>query len=120
MEWQMPLDKRHWTTPQQHEWLSAHFPSYLEAQSASRYDKFWPTFFQEWFDEFPAPEPPSDKPTNSEHKSDSDSEQTDGELRPASSKQKHSGTNSKPKKWVHRTATDTSIFNDSYFSAAGA
>jgi hypothetical protein len=94
----MPLDKRRWTSPQQLRWLEAKYPSYLEAQSRGRYDQYWPTFFQDWFEEFPAPEPRSDEPTDSEHESDSDSEQTDGESRPVSSKRKRSRTKSKPNK----------------------
>ena len=96
----MPLDKRWWTTPQQAEWLTAQFPSYLQAQSRGRYDQYWPGFFQEWFKEFPAPEPASDEPTDSEYESDSDSEQTDGETRPASSKRKRRKKKSKPNKRV--------------------
>jgi len=49
-------------------------------------------FFEDWFNEYPASEPCTDEPTDSEHESDSDSEQTDGECRPASSKQKRRRT----------------------------
>ena len=76
----MPLDKHPWTTPKQAQWLKEWFPSYLEVQSHGQYDTFWPGFFRDWFETFPAPEPRWDKPTDSEHKSDSDSEQTDGEV----------------------------------------
>jgi hypothetical protein len=88
----MPLDKRRWTTLQQQQWLAAKFPAYREAQSKNKYDRFWPTFFEEWFNEYPASEPRVDEPTDSEHESDSDSEQTDGECRPASSKRKRRRT----------------------------
>lgn len=94
------LDKRRWTTPEQRDWLTTQFPSYLVAQSAGKYDKFWPAFFQAWFDEFPAPEPASDEPTDSEHELDADSEQTDGESRPASAKRKRPTKKSTPNKRV--------------------
>ena len=84
----MPLDKRRWATSEQRQWLSAKFPSYLQAQLQHRYNHFWPTFFQEWFAEYPTAEPCSDDPTDSEHESDADSEQTDSESCPASSKRK--------------------------------
>src|ERR1700683_1840109 len=94
----MPLDKRRWTTSHQQQWLAAKFPAYQEAQSQNKYDQFWPTFFEEWFNEFPASEPHADELTDSEHESDSDSEQTDGECRPSSSKRKH-----------HRTRKNVSV-----------
>jgi hypothetical protein len=59
---------------QQLQWLEAKYPSYLEAQARGRYDQYWPKFFQDWFEEFPAPEPP------------------------VSSKRKRSRTKSKPNK----------------------
>jgi hypothetical protein len=88
----MPPDKRRWTTLQQQQWLAAKFPAYREAQSQNKYDRFWPTFFEEWFNEYPASEPRADEPTDSEHESDSNSEQTDGECRPASLKRKRRRT----------------------------
>ena len=80
------LDKRHWTTPAQHQWFQDFFPSYMEAQARGRYDNFWPKFFQEWFEKWPASEPRWTDPTDLEHNSDSDSEQTDAEPSPTTSK----------------------------------
>jgi hypothetical protein len=88
---QMPRDKRRWTTPEQALWLQEQFPSYLEAQALRRYDKFWPSFFQKWFEKFPAPQPAWDAPTDSEHESDSDSEQTDAGEVVLASKRKRKG-----------------------------
>lgn len=98
VEPKMVRDKRRWTTSQQQAWLEGQYPAYSAVQVTGRYDKFWPTFFQQWFNEFPAPEPRSDDPTDSEHESDSDSEQTDGELRPKSSKRKRQRTKPNPKR----------------------
>ena len=95
-------DKRRWTTPEQAKWLESRFPAYLEAQSRGRYDTFWPGFFQQWFEAFPASEPRSDEPTDSEHESDSDSEQTDADDNTAPSKRKHWRRNSKPSKRVRK------------------
>jgi hypothetical protein len=95
---QMRVDKRRWTTLEHVAWLGAYFPAYMEAQSLGRFDKFWPGFFQSWFEKFPAPEPSADEPTDSEHESDSDSEQTDAEPAVLGSKRKHK--NKKTKKRV--------------------
>ena len=59
-------DKRRWTTASQLEWLLTQFPSYLDAQSQGRYDKFWPTFFRDWFEKFPLCEPTNEDPSESE------------------------------------------------------
>src|ERR1700679_3667962 len=111
----MPLDKRRWTTSQQKEWLTTKFPAYREAQSRNKYDRFWPTFFEEWFNEFPAPAPCSSEPTDSEHESNSDSEQTDGESRPASSKRKRRKTRVDPR--VGGIDFDLCPFPDFYSSS---
>lgn len=65
-------DKRRWTTPEQLKYLLAQFPAYLESQSHGRYDKFWPSFFRDWFEEFPPREPTDDDPSDSEGENDND------------------------------------------------
>ena len=68
----MPVDKRRWTTPEQLCWLVSCFPDYLEAQAKGRYDKFWPKFFTEWFETFPAREPNANDVTDSEPEPESE------------------------------------------------
>ena len=68
-------DKRRWMTAPQLEWLLTQFPSYLDAQSQGHYDKFWPTFFRDWFEKFPPCEPTNEDPSKSEgENNDSDSD----------------------------------------------
>lgn len=65
-------DKRRWTSPAQLKWLLGKFPAYLEAQSLGRYDKFWPGFYRDWFEEFPPREPTDNDPSDSEGEIDDD------------------------------------------------
>ena len=59
-------DKRRWTTASQLEWLLTQFSSYLDTQSQGHYNKFWPTFFKDWFEKFPLCEPTDEDPSGSE------------------------------------------------------
>jgi hypothetical protein len=94
----MPVDKRRWTTPVQHDFLLERFPGYLEAQAKARYDQFWPKFFQEWFAKFPAPEPEPDDPTDSEPEPETDSEAESENSAPSSGKRKRKATKNAKKK----------------------
>ncbi|KZP04770.1 hypothetical protein FIBSPDRAFT_967837 [Athelia psychrophila] len=67
-------DKRRWATGEQVSWLMASYPDYFEAQRRGRFDEFWPKFFTNWFESFPARAPAANDPTDSEPEPDSDSD----------------------------------------------
>lgn len=98
----MPTDGRRWTTQEQLEWLQQRHPDYLEAQAEGRYDRFWPQLYQEWFTQFPAREPTSNDPTDSEPEAESDCDsnlQDTAATNPSSSlKRKNTATGKVPKK----------------------
>jgi hypothetical protein len=102
----MPVDKRRWTTPVQHNFLLECFPGYLEAQAKARYDQFWPKFFQEWFAKFPTPEPEPGDPTDSEPEPETDSEAESENPAQSSGKRKRKATKNAKKK----RAKDVSCF----------
>jgi hypothetical protein len=97
-------DKRRWTTSAQRAFLVSYSPQYIEAQASRRYDKFWPTFFQDWFAAFPEPEPADDNLTDSESEAASESELSgsDAETVESGSKRKRPGRKSKAKKRIQK------------------
>lgn len=67
--------KRKWTTPEQKAWMEARMDGYMEAKSRGSFVRFWPAFYRDWFEAFPAPEPTDDDPMDSKHpNSDEDSD----------------------------------------------
>lgn len=103
-------DKRRWTTSSQRAFLVSYSPQYIEAQATRRYDKFWPTFFQDWFAAFPEPEPADIDLTDSESEAASESELSDSDAEneitaetvESGSKRKRAGRKSKAKKRIKK------------------
>lgn len=70
----MPQDKRRWATRSEISWLMSSIPDYSEAQKKRRYDKYWPTLFEKYFEDFPPPEPTADDSSDTADEDGSDSE----------------------------------------------
>jgi hypothetical protein len=92
-------DKRRWATPEQQTFLDSWVPQYRDAQAQRRYDKFWPSFFQEWFTSFPVDEPTDDDPSESEPGSDggTDAESAVGDSSGSMSKRKNAKSKKRKK-----------------------
>ena len=50
-----PQDGRRWAGPGEISHIMGSIPEYLEAQKRGRYNKFWPAFFEGYFNAYPAP-----------------------------------------------------------------
>ena len=87
-------------TASQLKWLLTQFPSYLDAQLQGHYDKFWPTFFRDWFEKFPLHEPTDKDPSKSEGENDnSDSDDANNDTNNA----EEGNNNTHASKWKRRT-----------------
>lgn len=101
-------DKRRWMTSAQRQFLVSYSHQYIEAQATRRYDKFWPTFFQDWFAAFPEPEPADNDLTDSESEAESELSDADAEVEinaetvESGSKRKRPGRKSKAKKRIKK------------------
>jgi hypothetical protein len=107
----MPVDKRRWTTPAQHDFLLDYFPGYLEAQAKGRYDQFWPNFFQQWFVKFPAPTPGPNDLTDSEPEPETESEAESENSAPSSGKRKRKSTKINKKKRAKNVSSFRTVYS---------